>query len=120
MLRTIDEAEDDDLAAFLDCDVGNLLQAVHVARERRDDDAPAPIGLRRCRASTSPIWVSDSACARLSALVESASSSRTPSSRANRLATRSRSVRRPSTGKRVDLEVARVHDHPLRGAERRS
>ena len=79
-------------------------------RPRRGGEDPDQLALaRRAPAAASPVGPS-------SALVESASSRRTP--RSPRRARAGRSLRRPADGRVLDAEVAGVHDRARRRLER--
>ena len=81
---------------------------------RRSGDGPAAPGTGA--AARARRIDSESVNPGSSAFVESASRSATPSSPS--AASRARSVRRPSIGELVELEVPRVHDDALRGVQR--
>ena len=104
--------EERDPATGVDRRDRDLLHAVQVRREARDDHPPVGVVAQDADRITGPTVVSDGVNPGRSALVESDRSSWTPSRPIS--PRRPRSVVRPSTGREVELEVARVQDRARR------
>ena len=94
--------------------LGDLLHAVEVRREARDDEPAVGVVAEQRRASLSPTVDSDGVKPGRSALVESESRRRIPPPRRAISPRSARSVVRPSTGREVELEVAGVQDRARR------